>query len=111
MAEDYRQEGLDASNLSTRLLESLDRISSPKAKQRRLHQFPDTPPTNLRPPTSKTMPVSEWSPSSDNTLSTVSENPSPLISPFKTDRKRSYKLKDYRGKDPIASTDLDYKER
>ncbi|CAH3018741.1 unnamed protein product [Porites evermanni] len=63
------------------------------------------------PPTSKTMPVSEWSPSSDNTLSTVSENPSPLISPFKTDRKRSYKLKDYRGKDPIASTDLDYKER
>lgn len=30
------------------LLQSLDRISSPKAKQRRLHQFPDTPPTNLR---------------------------------------------------------------
>lgn len=29
-------------------LQSLDRISSPKAKQRRLHQFPDTPPTNLR---------------------------------------------------------------
>ena len=27
-----------------------------------------------RPPTSKTMPVSEWSPSSDNTLSTVSES-------------------------------------
>ena len=29
-------------------LQSLDGISSPKAKQRRLHQFPDTPPTNLR---------------------------------------------------------------
>ena len=27
-----------------------------------------------RPPTSKTMPVTEWSPSSDNTLSTVSES-------------------------------------
>ena len=29
-------------------LQSLDRISSPKAKQRKLYQFPDTPPTNLR---------------------------------------------------------------
>jgi len=111
IAEDYRQEGLDASNLSTRLLESLDRISSPKAKQRRLHQFPDTPPTNLRPSTSKTIPTSDWSPASDNTISTVSENPSPLSSPFKTDRKRSHKLQEYRGKGPIASTDLDYKER
>ena len=27
-----------------------------------------------RPPTSKTIPVTEWSPSSDNTLSTVSES-------------------------------------
>ncbi|KAJ7373185.1 hypothetical protein OS493_014333 [Desmophyllum pertusum] len=112
IAEDYRQESLDASNLSTRLLESLDRISSPKAKQRRLQPFPDTPPTNLRPPTStKTNPVSEWSPTSDNTFSTVSENPSPLSSPLKTDRKRAHKLQEYRTKGPIASTDLDYKER
>ncbi|XP_078345050.1 uncharacterized protein LOC144630560 isoform X3 [Oculina patagonica] len=111
MAEDYRQESLDASTLSTRLLESLDRISSPKAKQRRLHQFPDTPPTNLRPSTAKTNPVSDWSPTSDNTFSTVSENPSPMTSPLKTDRKRSHKLNEYRSKGPIASTDLDYKER
>ncbi|XP_020626136.1 centrosomal protein of 128 kDa-like isoform X4 [Orbicella faveolata] len=111
MAEDYRQETLDASTLSTRLLESLDRISSPKAKQRRLHQFPDTPPTNMRPSTAKTNPVSEWSPTSDNTFSTLSENPSPMTSPLKTDRKRSHKLQEYRSKGPIASTDLDYKER
>jgi len=114
MAEDYRQETLDASTLSTRLLESLDRISSPKAKQRRLHQFPDTPPTNLRPSTAKTNPVSEWSPTSDSTFSTVSEkfpDPSPITSPLKTDRKRSHKLQEYRSKGPIASTDLDYKER
>ncbi|XP_066016401.1 centrosomal protein of 128 kDa isoform X5 [Pocillopora verrucosa] len=111
MAEDYRQESLDASNLSTKLLESLDRISSPKAKQRRLHQFPDTPPTNLRPSTSKSSTIPEWSPSSENTISTVYENPSPLTSPLKADRKRSHKLQDYRSKGPISSADLDYKER
>ncbi|XP_027038834.1 centrosomal protein of 128 kDa-like isoform X3 [Pocillopora damicornis] len=111
MAEDYRQESLDASNLSTKLLESLDRISSPKAKQRRLHQFPDTPPTNLRPSTSKSSTIPEWSPSSENTISTVYENPSPLTSPLKADRKRSHKLQEYRSKGPISSADLDYKER
>lgn len=111
IAEDYRQEGLDASNLSTRLLESLDRISSPKAKQRKLYQFPDTPPINLRPSTSKTVPTSDWSPTTDNTISSISENPSPLGTPFKTDRKRSHQLEDYRNKGPIASIDLDYKER
>ncbi|XP_022798345.1 centrosomal protein of 128 kDa-like [Stylophora pistillata] len=111
MAEDYRQESLDASNLSTKLLESLDRISSPKAKQRRLHQFPDTPPTNLRPSTSKSTTIPEWSPSSDNTISTVYENPSPLSSPLKADRKRSHKLQEYRLKGPMSSADLDYKER
>ena len=36
---------------------------------------------------------------------------SPLGTPFKTDRKRSHQLEEYRSKGPIASTDLDYKER
>ncbi|XP_074628878.1 uncharacterized protein LOC141886577 isoform X5 [Acropora palmata] len=107
VAEDYRQEGLDASNLSSRLLESLDRISSPKAKQRKLYQFPDTPPTNLRP--SKTVP--DWSPISDNTMSNISENPSPFETPFQTEGKRGHKLKDYGNKGSLASTDLDFKER
>lgn len=107
IAEDYRQEGLDASNLSSRLLESLDRISSPKAKQRKLYQFPDTPPTNLRP--SKTVP--DWSPISDNTMSNISENPSPFETPFKAEGKRGHKLKDYENKGSLASTDLDFKER
>ena len=38
-------------------------------------------------------------------------DPSPITSPLKTDRKRSHKLQEYRSKGPIASTDLDYKER
>ncbi|XP_032240279.2 centrosomal protein of 128 kDa isoform X2 [Nematostella vectensis] len=104
IADDFKQESFEAANLSSRLLESLDRISSPKAKQRRL-QFPDTPPTNIRPATKSSQNTTDWSPTSDGMTSIMSD-----YSP-KSERKRATRPSSSRTPGHMTYTDLDFKER